>query len=318
MTSTARPWSSRLSVGGIAAVLALVALVGLPFMADDFWLRLASRVLIFGLAAVSLDLLIGYAGLVSFGHAAFMGVGAYVAGVLTNAGWDGALVVWPASALAAGLLALVIGALSLRSSGLYFIMITLAFAQMVYYVLQSLRVLGGDDGFATTRNTFGTLLDPYDSASFYYVVLLVCVAVTGLIAVVVRSEFGAVLRGSRDNDLRLHALGVSTLPHRLGIFTASGIVAGLSGAMLANLTGYIAPTFASWQVSGELLVMVLLGGAGTLVGGLVGAAVLIGLSELLSDLTEHWGLYLGALILLRALYVREGLLALLLRGRRHE
>ena len=305
------------AVPWIAAALAGAALLALPFLADEFWLRFATRILIFGLAALAVDLLLGFAGLVSFGHAAYLGIGAYVAGVLTNAGFESAFLVWPLAALAAGLAALVFGALSLRSSGLYFIMITLAFAQMVYYGLQSLRMLGGDDGFAMTRNTFGGWIDPYDGRAFYAVTLGVVVGVTALLRVVVRSEFGAVLRGSRDNLLRLHALGVPSFPYRLAAFVASGAIAGLAGALLANVAGYITPQLAAWQVSGELLVMVLLGGAGTLTGALVGAAVLLGLSEILSEMTAHWSFYLGILIVLRALFLRDGIVALLgLAGRR--
>jgi branched-chain amino acid transport system permease protein len=313
----ARPLARR-PTAVLAGGLALAALVAVPFLADEFWLRLATKILIFGLAALAVDLLLGYAGLVSFGHAAYLGIGAYVAGILTQAGHESAFLVWPLASLAAAVAALVFGALSLRSTGLYFIMITLAFAQMVFYGLQSLRAYGGDDGFAMTRNSFGGLVDPYDGPAFYFIVLAIVLAVLVACKIVVRSEFGAVLRGARDNVLRLHAIGVPSFPSRLVAFVASGAITGLAGAMLANLNGYIVPSLASWQVSGELLVIVLLGGAGTLVGALVGAAALLGLSELLSELTPHWSFYLGLLIVLRTLALREGIVAMLGLGRRQD
>lgn len=300
----------------LTALAVGAALVALPFVTDEFWVRFATKILIFGLAALAVDLLLGFAGLVSFGHAAYLGIGAYIAGILAGAGYESAYLAWPLAALAGAAAALVFGALSLRSSGLYFIMITLAFAQMVFYGLQSLRAYGGDDGFAMTRNTFGGLIDPYDGPSFYFVTLGIVLAILAMLKVVVRSEFGAVLRGARDNVLRLHAIGVPSFPYRLAAFVASGAITGLAGALLANLNGYIVPSMAAWQVSGELLVMVLLGGAGTLVGALVGAAALLGLSELLSGLTEHWSFYLGVLIVLRALVLREGIVAVLGRGKR--
>jgi branched-chain amino acid transport system permease protein len=303
-----------ISVRWLLAAALLAVGLAVPLVAGEFATKFVTRILIYGLAAVSLDLLLGYAGLVSFGHAAFVAIGAYVTGILTNAGYESAFVVWPSAMLAASAAALVIGALSLRSSGLYFIMITLAFAQMVFYALQSLRAYGGDDGFATSRNTLAGLLDPYDAATFYYVVLALAIAITGLLALATRAEFGVALRAARDDALRLQSLGLAPFPYRLLAFTASGGIAGLAGALTANLTGYIVPSLASWQLSGELLVMVPLGGAGTLVGGFVGAALFLGLAEVLSDLTDHWMFYLGILIVLRVLFLREGFLDLL--GRR--
>lgn len=308
----------RLPAGKLAIALSMAALlVSAPLFLDDFLLKFLTRILIFGLAALAVDLVLGYAGLVSLGHAAFLGIGAYVAGILTQAGWESAFLVWPVAALAAGACALVIGALSLRSSGLYFIMITLAFAQMVYYAMQSLSAYGGDDGFAMSRNTFGNLIQPYDDVSFYYVTLAIVAAIAGLVRFIAHSQFGTILQASRDNDLRLAALGVNSFGYRLIAFAISGVIAGLAGALLANLTGYIVPTLASWQLSGELLVMVLMGASGIIAGPFIGAAALLGLSEVLSEMTTHWMFYLGILIVMRALFLRKGLFAALLRqGRR--
>ena len=285
---------SSLLALGLAAILASA-----PIVLDDFLLKTLTRILILGLAALAVDLVLGHAGLVSLGHAAFVAVGAYVTGILTDAGWNSAILVWPLAALAAAMLAVLVGALSLRSTGLYFIMITLAFAQMVYYGLQSLGAYGGDDGFAVTRNTLGSL-DLYDNERFYYLTLSLCAIVALIVRRVVRSQFGIVLQASRDNPGRVLALGLSPFGYRLVAFGLSGAIAGLSGALLANLSAYVVPSLASWQLSGELLVMVLIGSSGSILGPFVGAFVFLGLSELLSDVTGHWMFYLGILIVLRA------------------
>lgn len=297
----------------VLVVFGAVALCVCPLVLDDFLLKFLTRVLIYGLAALAVDLVLGHAGLVSLGHAAFVGIGAYVAGILSDQGWESAFIAWPAAALAAGLAAAVIGALSLRSSGLYFIMITLAFAQMVFYALQSLRAYGGDDGFAMTRNTFGGFVDLYGNVGFYYVTLAIVAGVAALVRMLVNSQFGLILQASRDNEKRVLALGVQPFGYRLVAFGISGAIAGLAGALLANLTGYIVPTMASWEFSGELLVMILLGASGAIAGPFIGALAFLGLSELLSDVTEHWMFWLGILIVLRAVFLRDSFMMLFAR-----
>ena len=285
------------------AALAIVGVVfaAAPWLVDDFSLKLVTRMLIFGIAAMGVDLLVGFVGLVPLGHAAFLGLGAYAAGILTDAGLESAFVVWPLAILVGALGAAVVGAISLRSSGLYFIMITLALAQMIYYIFQSLKAYGGDDGFSLTRNTFAGLIDPYNDRAFYFLTLIIAVVVLALLLRVVASPFGVVLRAARDNDVRLSAVGLSPFGYRLVAFIASGALCALAGVLLANLTGYITPGYGSWPQSGDLLMMVLLGTAGTVWGGMLGAAIFLALSEVLSQVSDHWMFYLGLLIVLRVL-----------------
>ena len=294
------------------AVLA-AAFAAAPWALDEFSLNLVTRMLIFGIAAMGVDLLVGFAGLVPLGHAAFLGLGAYAAGILTDAGLESAFIVWPLAIMVGVVGAAIIGGLSLRSSGLYFIMITLAFAQMVYYVFQSLRAYGGDDGFALTRNTFAGLIDPYDSRAFYFLTLAITIIVFALLLRVVASPFGVALRAARDNEARLAAVGLPAFGYRLVAFIISGALCALAGVLLANLTGYITPGYGSWPQSGELLMMVLLGTAGTIWGGLLGAAIFVALSEVLSEVSDHWMFYLGLLIVLRVLLARGEMKKLLRR-----
>jgi branched-chain amino acid transport system permease protein len=292
-------------------VVLTAACLSAPFVLDEFSLKLATRMLIFGIAAMGVDLLVGFAGLVPLGHAAFLGLGAYAAGILTDAGYESAFLVWPLAMVVGALGAALIGALSLRSSGLYFIMITLAFAQMIYYVFQSLRAYGGDDGFALTRNTFGGLFEPYDSASFYFLTLAITIVVFVALTRMVASPFGVALRAARDNDQRLAAVGLPAFGYRLVAFVISGALCALAGVLLANLTGYITPGYGSWPQSGELLMMVLLGTAGTIWGGILGAVIFVALSEVLSEVSVHWMFYLGLLIVLRVLLAGKETRALL-------
>jgi branched-chain amino acid transport system permease protein len=296
----------------IVALLAIVALA-VPLLGDTYYIKFATRIAIYGLAALSVDILLGYAGLVSFGHAAFFGVGAYAAGMLINAGVASGFVVLPIAVLAAALVALVIGAMSLRTSGLYFIMITLAFAQMLYYVAQSLRAYGGTDGFAVNgRMTFADIIDIKDAVTFYYLCLALLVLVVFLAARMLRAEFGVALRGGRDNAVRIEAIGFPSYRYKLAAFVISGAIAGLAGALAANLNSYVAPPGTlNWEVSGELLVMVIFGAAGTLMGPIIGAAIYLFFADILSDFTEHWMIIFGPILLFRVLFVKDGLYALL-------
>tara|TARA_R110002072_G_scaffold202352_1_gene360133 strand:+ start:40 stop:972 length:933 start_codon:yes stop_codon:yes gene_type:complete len=300
-----REWMLILALAAIALVV--------PLFGDTFYTKFATRILIFGMAALAVDILLGYAGLVSLGHAAFFGIGAYATGMLINAGVVTGFLVLPAAVLAATVAALVIGALSLRTTGLYFIMITLAFAQMVYYVAQSLRAYGGDDGFALDgRATLGGAVDVNDPASFYYLCLGLLAIILFLCARFLRAEFGVVLRGSRDNAVRIEAVGFPSYRYKLAAFGISGSIAGLAGALMANLNQYVAPPgMLTWEISGELLVMVIFGAAGTLMGPIVGAAVFLFFAEILSELTEHWMIVFGPILVLRVLLVKDGLYALL-------
>ncbi len=284
----------------------------IPLAADAFYTRLAGRILIYGLCALSLDLILGYGGMVSFGHAAFLGIGAYTVGILSNHGVESAWIAWPAAMACAGVTALVIGAVSLRTSGAYFIMITLAFSQMLYYFFAGLADYGGDDGMALwSRNSIGGPVDPGNPTQFYYLVLLLLAIVFYLCRRLVHSRFGMVIQGAGENERRMRAIGFPTYRYRLVCFMISGAVAGLSGALISNQTLYISPALMHWSRSGEILVMVILGGMGSLAGPVMGAAGLLLTEEVLSEYTEHWMIILGPLLILMVLFARGGIYGLL-------
>ena len=310
-------------------LFALLALLPPAMLALDqpFYISLATRVVIYAIAAVSLDLILGYGGLVSFGHGAFVGAGAYVVGILfvhaqdgspvldwsvpgwpvTIAGSEAALVAWPAAVIVSALMALAIGAICLRTRGVAFIMITLAFAQMLFFLFVSLPHYGGEDGISLWwRNTLPGI-DLGDDVRFYYLCLALLVGFTLLCRRLVDSRFGRVLRAAKENERRLRALGVAPYPYRLTAFVIAGAGAGLAGALLANQTGFVSPSPLHWTSSGEIMVMVILGGMGTLVGPILGAAALLVLEETLSAYTSHWGLVLGPILILVVLTARRGL-----------
>ena len=295
------PWS----------VLVLLALIALPFVAnvfgEAFYIALATRILIFALAATSLNLILGFGGMVSFGHAAFLGVGAYTVAVLAQIGVVEAWVAWPAAMVVAGLFALLIGAVSLRTQGVYFIMITLAFAQMMYYLVVSFKAYGGDDGMSLPARSRIGFLDMSNDTHFYYVTLLACVAVLVLIARVLNARFGHVLQAIRENEVRMQSLGYAVFRYKLCAFVMSGSLAGLAGALLANQSGFVSPAMMQWSQSGMLMMMVILGGVGHLYGGVWGAIVFLLLEEILSHFTIHWQLGLGALLLMVVLLLPNGL-----------
>ena len=299
----------------LLAVLAFVPIYAL-LTGDTFAMTLFTRVLILALGAVSLNLIMGYGGMVSFGHAAYLGIGGYAVGILAKEGIASGFVQWPVAIVVSALYALVVGALSLRTRGVYFIMITLAFAQMIYYVAIGLDRYGGDDGLTIyKRSQFGGLLDLQNKAVFYYLCLVLLLASVYLVARLVNSRFGLVIRGARSNDRRMQAIGFPTFRYRLVCFVIAGALCGLAGALLANHTNFISPALMHWTRSGDLIVMVVLGGLGSLFGPLIGAAAFLVLEEGLSRLTEYPALILGPLLLLVAIYVNGGIEGLL-EGRR--
>ena len=291
--------------------LVLLALIALPFVAnvfgEAFYIALATRILIFALAATSLNLILGFGGMVSFGHAAFLGVGAYTVAILSQMGVVDAWVAWPTAMVVAGLFALLIGAVSLRTQGVYFIMITLAFAQMMYYLVVSFKAYGGDDGMSLPARSRIGFLDMSNDTHFYYVTLLACVAVLVLIARVLNARFGHVLQAIRENEVRMQSLGYAVFRYKLCAFVMSGALAGLAGALLANQSGFVSPAMMQWSQSGMLMMMVILGGVGHLYGGVWGAIVFLLLEETLSHFTIHWQLGLGALLLMVVLLLPNGL-----------
>jgi branched-chain amino acid transport system permease protein len=304
-------------------IFALALAVLLPPVAlaadEPFLVSLASNMLIYGLAAASLDLILGFGGMVSFGHAAFFGVGGYTVGILFAHGFEGsnflglipgndnALIVWPVAMLVSGFLALVIGAVSLRTGGVYFIMITLAFAQMLYYFFVSLETYGGDDGLSIYGHSRPAGLDLSDDTTFYYVCLALLLLFLWLGRRLVASRFGMVIVGIRENERRMCALGFPVYRYKLACFAIAGAVAGLAGALVANQTEFVSPSLLEWTKSGEIMVMAIMGGMGTLIGPVFGAAAFLLLEFVLSDWTEHWKIVLGPLLILIVLFAKRGI-----------
>ena len=292
----------------------LVALAVFPLVAPalglDFYISFVRRVLIYALAATSLNLILGYGGMVALGHAAFFGAGAYAVGILQSMGVNSALIVWPAAMLLAGVLAWITGAISLRTRGVYFIMITLAFAQMVYYIFISLRQYGGEDGLNLSGYSQLPLLDLSSDVTFYYVVLVLFALLLFVFNRLVDARYGAALQGIRENESRMESLGDPVYRMKLTAFVISGAVAGLAGALLANHNLFISPSLMHWTQSANLLIMVLVGGIGLRYGGVAGAAVMLTLEEVLRLWTEYWHLPLGLLLLGVVLGAPRGLAGL--------
>jgi branched-chain amino acid transport system permease protein len=334
----------------IAAVLAILA--SMPLLAalagNAFVLTLFTRIVILAIAATSLNLILGYGGMVSFGHALYLGVGGYVIGILAHEGVVSGVVQWPLALAVSALFALVIGALCLRTRGVYFIMITLAFSQMIYFGAVGLDRYGGDDGQTIYRRSqFGDLINLGNRTQFYYLCLVLLVASICLCRRLVNSRFGMVIRGSRSNDRRMQAIGVPTYRYRLVCFVIAGTMCGLAGALLANHTNFVSPAMMHWTRSGDLIVMVVLGGMASSFGPLLGAVALLVLEEALPVLLranvalflylarplieeerytawakalavvpEYWQIVLGPLFILVVLFARGGINGLLESGRR--
>ncbi len=300
----------------IAAIVTLVLLVALPLFGSAFLVTQMTRILVYAVFAMSLDLLIGYCGLVSLGHAAFFGVAAYVTALLAaKMEIDNVAIALPASLVAAALTALAIGALSLRTSGIYFIMVTLAFAQMIYFVVQENAFFGGSDGILVlTRYRLGlggvTLLDLGDRMARYYAVLVIAVLIFVALWFLVRSPFGRVIQGIRANEQRMRALGYPLMRYKLVCFVIAGVLAGVAGHCYVVTTSLADPSIVDWLHSAQVLVMLIIGGIGTLVGPALGAFVLIVLTDQASELTEHWKLIVGALVIAITLFSRGGLVGL--------
>jgi branched-chain amino acid transport system permease protein len=289
----------------IFALVPVVATLG----SQGYLLSLFSRMMIFAIAAVSLDLLVGYGGLISFGHAAFIGLGAYAVGILSVHGLRETLLSLPIAIAVSALFALATGVVCLRTKGVYFIMITLAFGQMAFFTASSLAIYGGDDGLTiAARNTLFGFPLLRSEQFFYYFVLGCLVASYFLCRVLIVSRFGRVLRGAKDNALRMQTIGFDVYRFQLASYVIGGSLAGLSGFLLANATEFVSPAYMSWQRSGELIIMVVLGGLGSLSGAIVGASAYIFLEEWLSGFTEHWKVIFGPLLVLAVLFARGGLI----------
>lgn len=313
--------TSAIAVAGglFFAVLPLVA----TSFGEEYFISLFSRILIYAIAAVSLDLLIGYGGMISLGHAAYVGLGAYVVGILYQHNSDGqllfgllpgsenALVVWPLAVFIAAVFALVIGSLCLRTSGMHFIMITLAFAQMLYYFFVGLEQYGGDDGLSIFSRNRLPVLDLNSDIQFYYLCLFFLAVYLIFVHRLVHSRFGLVIRGANSNNRRIQAIGIHSYRYRLVCFAIAGAGGGLAGVLLANQTEFVSPGLLNWTLSGELMVMVLLGGLGSLFGPVLGATIFLLLEEVLAMYTEHWMVYLGPFLVIVVIFAKHGLFGLL-------
>ena len=303
--------SGRLWFGIVLlALLALVPVFAHVFQ-QTFYITLFTRILIFAIAALGLNLILGYGAMVSFGHALYIGIGAYAVGILSFHGVTNGWLHLIAALAAGALVALVVGWVCLRTEGVAFIMITLAFAQMFYFLSVSLKLYGGDDGLTIpARSDFGWI-NLSNNTVFYYAVFAVLVILLFLVARIVESRFGFVLRGCKSNERRMKALGFPTLRYRLAAYIVSALICVVAGVMLANLTRFASPSYMQWQASGDLIVMVALGGMGTLLGPIAGATGLLVLEEALSEWTQHWMVILGPLIVLLVVFSSRGIHGLL-------
>jgi branched-chain amino acid transport system permease protein len=319
-------------LNAVLAVMLLAAPMAALALGEPYYANLASRVAILALAGVGLNLALGQGGMISFGHAAFFGIGGYVAGISAQAAFNGASVIawpvevagsnvmppiWAAAMLVAGVVAAAIGAISLRTSGVYFIMITLAFAQMIYYFAISWPAYGGEDGLSIyVRNSFPGL-NTYDPLSFFLICYGCLMLALGFCWRVMATRFGAALMCARMNPERLATVGIEPYPVKLTAFVISAMITGLAGALFADLNGFVSPSMLGWHTSGEIMVFVILGGVGRLFGPVAGAALFVLLEHMLGGLTEHWQLLLGLILLGVVLFARGGLVGMVSGSAKH-
>ena len=307
----------RIALGVALALLALFPLAG-----AGFYTELVTKVMILAIFALSLDLLVGYTGLVSFGHAAFYGVGAYTLGLMAPKYEAASLwLTLPAAMLAAGLAALVVGVFVVRVKGIYFIMVTLAFAQMFYFVFHDTKFGRGSDGISMNFKPVAAIggFMPFDLSNtthVYYVVFVLLAAVFVFLRTMLRSPFGRALQGIRSNEHRMRSLGFPVYWYKLASFTLAGALAGLAGYLSALQFGFVNPELLSWHQSGNVLLMLILGGVGSLYGAVVGAFAFVALSEIFQSLTRHWQLLLGGAIILLVIFLPGGLASVAGRFRR--
>ncbi len=311
----------------IACLLVLLLLPPVSQALDESYLiSTMTRVLIFAMAAISLDLIVGYGAMVSFGHAAFVGLGAYVAAILSfhlhdgsglfglSIGYQGTEHLIPILVIAmlvAALVALLTGMISLRTHGIHFIMITLAFAQMLYFLFISLDYYGGEDGLIMLSRNQVPLIDTGNDSAFYYLCLTFLLLFIVFGRRLVYSHFGRVLQGCKHNEKRMRALGFNTYWYRLSAYVIAAMGAAIAGVLLANKTEYVDPGLFSWHLSGELLVMVILGGLGSIYGAGIGAIVYLLLEQIFSAYTEHWQFLLGPVLITVVIFARHGIYGIL-------
>ena len=308
MQTWSRPVKTRIV---LVAVLALLAFF--PFAGATFYTELVTKVMILAIFALSLDLLVGYTGLVSFGHAAYYGIGAYVLGLLTPK-YEAANL-WltlPAAIALAGLAAFAVGIFVVRVKGIYFIMVTLAFAQMFYFLFHDTKLGRGSDGISMNFKPVATIggVTPFDlgnATHVYFFVFALLVLVFLFLRTLLRSPFGRALQGIRSNEHRMRSLGFPVYRYKLASFTIAGALAGLAGYLSALQFGFVNPELLSWHQSGNVLLMLILGGQGSLYGAAVGAFAFVALEEIYSSMTTHWQLLLGATIIALVIFLPGGL-----------
>ena len=290
----------------------LLAFAILPALTDafeqPFLLDLALRIMILSCAAVSLNLILGYGGMISFGHAAYIGIGAYAVGIPAYYGEYSGYIQLPIAVAAGALFALVTGFVCLRTKGVYFIMITLAFAQMAYFAFVSIEEYGGDDGLVIDqRSEFPGIINMESELEFYCVVFAFLLGALFLVYRIVNARFGMVVQGAKDNEERMQSLGFDTFRYRLACYVIAGAMAAAAGWLMGNYNYFFSPEMISWTHSGELIFMVVLGGAGSLFGPVLGAIVFILLEEVLSGVTVYWPLILGVILVAVVLFARGGI-----------
>ena len=312
MPASSRAYLLPLILFTLLALVPLLAILG----PRSFILAIGTRILILALAAMSLDLLIGYGAMISFGHAAFLGLGAYSVAILSSHGVNDAFVQLGCALGVSFIFALLTGAISLRTKGVYFIMITLAFGQMLFFLGTSLAAYGGDDGLTLAQRSlvFGAPVLKNDT-TLYYVSFAILLGTYLLLRAIVASRFGRVLRGIRDNPVRMQAIGFAPYRYQLTAYVIAGLIAGLAGVLLANQSDFVSPAYATWQRSGELIFVIVLGGLGSLHGAIIGAIAFSLLAEMLSHYTEHWAMIFGPILILVVLFVRGGLTGLVGGGK---
>lgn len=300
--------------------LLLVLAVLLPLLAQasgmEYYIGVVTRILIFAMVAASLNFILGYGGMVSFGHAVFFGLGAYVTAIASFHGVTSAWLIWLLAALVTALVGLVIGVIALRTRAVYFIMITMALAQLFYYFFVGFRYYGGDDGLqVTARPLLGFGLDMSGDNAFYWVVLAWLAASFVLLQRLLASRFGLALNAIRQNERRAQAIGYPALRYKLAAFVIAAVIAGLAGSLIGMSNLFASPKLLHWSQSGILLVMVALGGVGYFYGGLLGAAAFLLLEEVLSTHFEYWQIYVGLILLLVVMVAPRGVSSLATIGK---
>ncbi|KZL22740.1 branched-chain amino acid ABC transporter permease [Pseudovibrio sp. Ad37] len=328
------PKLSRETVVNIAVMAILLALpLWASSIGEDYYVNLASLITIFAIAGVGLNFAIGQGGMVSFGHAAFFGIGGYTTGIaafhsfeetlfmaipFAISGTNQMLIIWIVAMVICGIAALAIGAISLRTEGVYFIMITLAFAQMIYYFAISWPTYGGEDGLSIYLRNELPMVDAESALTFFLVCFILLLGAIFVSARLSGSRFGAALGTARMNETRLATSGIDPFPIKLTGFVISAMITGLAGALFAELNGFVGPSMLSWHRSGEIMVFVILGGVGRLYGPVIGAALFVLLETYIGEWTQHWQLLLGLALLGVVLFARGGVMGMIAGRARHD